>query len=245
MWRCCCRLHVALLRGLWASTASPTCVAVRLRGAPTTPPCECRAQRHWDCGAEQPRLFFGASGTCWPQLGGASGMLRRTGVVVVPRGGFGDGSDAAARHLAGSKGRPQLTVDGRVEDVLLDGYTPSTKMRLNDFLWSYVGSMAVAGERYNVTMEVFAQCPEMYIRDERWLRIITALPPYQELKRELDGRKRLSEARDKLEEGVFFPHRWRDFEWKDTVTSLAMGNSMQLLTWYSETWSSEKIYRIH
>ncbi|RNC40001.1 retrotransposon hot spot (RHS) protein, partial [Trypanosoma cruzi] len=100
MWRCCCRLHVALLRGLWASTASPTCVAVRLRGAPTTPPCECRAQRHWDCGAEQPRLFFGASGTCWPQLGGASGMLRRTGVVVAPRGGFGDGSDAAARHVA-------------------------------------------------------------------------------------------------------------------------------------------------
>ncbi|PWV00489.1 putative retrotransposon hot spot (RHS) protein [Trypanosoma cruzi] len=168
-------------------------------------------------------------------------MPHRTGVVVAPRSGSCGGSDAAAQHVVGSKGRPQLTVDSRVEDVLLDGYTLSTKMKLNDFLWSYVGSMAVVGERYNVTMEVFAQCPEMYIRDERWLRIITALPPYQEL----DGRKRLLEARDKLEEGVFFSHQWRDIEWKDTVTSLAMGNSMRLLKWCSETWSSGRIYRIH
>ncbi|KAF8286991.1 retrotransposon hot spot protein (RHS), putative, partial [Trypanosoma cruzi] len=63
MWRCCGRLHAALLRRRWALTVSPTGVAVRLRGAPTVPPCECHAQRHWDCGTKQPRVSFGASGT--------------------------------------------------------------------------------------------------------------------------------------------------------------------------------------
>ncbi|KAF8302157.1 retrotransposon hot spot protein (RHS), putative, partial [Trypanosoma cruzi] len=62
MWRCCGRLHVALLRRRWASTASPTGVAVRLHGAPTAPPCECPAQRRRDCETEQPRLSFGAIG---------------------------------------------------------------------------------------------------------------------------------------------------------------------------------------
>ncbi|KAF5215534.1 hypothetical protein ECC02_011778 [Trypanosoma cruzi] len=35
MWRCCGRLHVALLRGRWALTVSPTGVAVRLRVSST------------------------------------------------------------------------------------------------------------------------------------------------------------------------------------------------------------------
>ncbi|RNF12707.1 retrotransposon hot spot protein (RHS) [Trypanosoma cruzi] len=88
--------RLVVLRRRWALTASPTGVAVRLHGAPTTEPCECHAQRHWDCGTKQPRVSFGASGTCWPQLGGASGMLHRTGVVMAPRRGSCDGSDAAA-----------------------------------------------------------------------------------------------------------------------------------------------------
>ncbi|RNC40878.1 retrotransposon hot spot (RHS) protein [Trypanosoma cruzi] len=102
LWRCWGWLHVVFLRRRWASTVLPTGVAVRLHGAPTTTPCECHAQRHWDCGTKQPRVSFGASGTCWPRLGGASGMLHRTGVVMAPRRGSCDGSDAAARHVAGS-----------------------------------------------------------------------------------------------------------------------------------------------
>ncbi|RNF08273.1 retrotransposon hot spot (RHS) protein, partial [Trypanosoma cruzi] len=98
MWRCFCRSHVALLRGRCASAASPTGVAVRLHGVPTTGPCECHAQRHWECGTKQPRVSFGASGTCWPQLGGASGMLYCTGVVMAPRRGSCDGSDDAVRR---------------------------------------------------------------------------------------------------------------------------------------------------
>ncbi|PWV03302.1 putative retrotransposon hot spot protein (RHS,) [Trypanosoma cruzi] len=134
MWRCCGSLDIALLRGRWALTASPTGVAVRLHGAPTTESCECHAQRHWDSGTKQPRLSFEGSGTCWPQLGGASGMLHRTGVVMAPRRGSCDGSDAAARHVVGSEVWPQWTMS-------------STNMRPSDFLWNYVGGRAAVDER--------------------------------------------------------------------------------------------------
>ncbi|PWV14145.1 putative retrotransposon hot spot protein (RHS) [Trypanosoma cruzi] len=126
--------RLVLLRGRWASAASPTGVAVRLHGAPTTLPCECHAQRHWDCGRKQPRVSFGASGTCMPQLGGASGMLHRTGVVMAPCSGSCDGSDAAARHVVESKVWPQWTMS-------------STNMRLSGFLWNYAGGRAAVGER--------------------------------------------------------------------------------------------------
>ncbi|PWU93022.1 putative retrotransposon hot spot protein (RHS) [Trypanosoma cruzi] len=139
--------RLVLLRGRWASTASPTGVAVRLHGAPTAPPCECHAQRRWDSGTEQPRVSFGASGACWPQLGGASGMLHRTGVVVAPRRGSCDGSDAAARRVAGSKVWPRWTMSSTVEEILQEGNTSSTNMRLSDFLWNYVGGRAAVDER--------------------------------------------------------------------------------------------------
>ncbi|RNC36301.1 retrotransposon hot spot (RHS) protein [Trypanosoma cruzi] len=124
--------------GRWSSAASPTGVAVRLHGAPITEPCECHAQRHWDCGTKQPRVSFGASGTCWPRLGGASGMLHRTGVVMAPRSGIaGDGSDAATcRGVAGSK---VWTMRSTVEEILLEGETDITDMRLSDFLLRELG----------------------------------------------------------------------------------------------------------
>ncbi|KAF8298109.1 retrotransposon hot spot protein (RHS), putative, partial [Trypanosoma cruzi] len=147
MWRCFCRSHVVLLRGRWALTVSLTGVAVRLRGALTALPCECHAQRHWDCGKKQPRLSFGASGTCRPRLGGANGMLHRTGVVMAPCSGSGDGSDAATRHVAESKELPQWTPDRRVEGALLDGDSLGTKMRLNDFLRNYIGFRTAVDER--------------------------------------------------------------------------------------------------
>ncbi|PWU86486.1 putative retrotransposon hot spot protein (RHS,) [Trypanosoma cruzi] len=126
--------RLALLQGWWASAASPTGVAVRMRGAPANEPCECHAQRHWDCGTKQPRVSFGASGTCWLQLGGASGMLHRTGVLMAPRSGSCDGSDAATRHGVEGTQQPKWTMS-------------STNMRLSDFLWNYVGGRAAVDER--------------------------------------------------------------------------------------------------
>ncbi|PWU89969.1 putative retrotransposon hot spot (RHS) protein [Trypanosoma cruzi] len=147
MWRCCGRLHVALLQGRRALTVLSTAVVVRLHGAPTAPPCECHAQRHWDCGTKQPRLSFEGSGTCWPQLGGASGMLHCTGVLMAPRSGIsGDGSDAAARHVAGSKVWPQWTMS-------------STNMRLSDFLTMELDGRGALDANRNVLPEEFFKTP--------------------------------------------------------------------------------------
>ncbi|PWU93100.1 putative retrotransposon hot spot (RHS) protein [Trypanosoma cruzi] len=217
MWRCCGRLDIALLRGRWALTASPTGVAVRLHGAPTTEPCECHAQRHWDCGTKQPRLCFGASGTCWPQLGGASGMLHRTGVVMTPRRGIsGDGSDAAARRGVEETRRPQWTMSSSVEDVLLEGSTNRTDMKLNDFLRSYLGGRAVVGKDHNVTMQAFFQEPGAYVKKQQLLRIIFNLTEYQVYKLH--------------HEGVLSLEQWRDYERKDTITPLAKAKLNAALT---------------
>ncbi|PWU91049.1 putative retrotransposon hot spot protein (RHS) [Trypanosoma cruzi] len=122
---------LGLVAGLGCFT-DRRCSAAALRT--DHPPCECHAQRHWDSGTKQPRVSFGASGTCRPQLGGASGMLHRTGVVMAPRVALVMVSDAAARHVAGSKVWPQWTMS-------------STNMRLSDFLWNYVGGRAAVDER--------------------------------------------------------------------------------------------------
>ncbi|KAF8285045.1 putative retrotransposon hot spot protein, partial [Trypanosoma cruzi] len=63
MWRCCGRLHVAWLRGAVGLDCftDRRCSAAAWRT--DRPPCECHAQRHWDCGTKQPRVSFGASGT--------------------------------------------------------------------------------------------------------------------------------------------------------------------------------------
>ncbi|RNF03605.1 putative retrotransposon hot spot (RHS) protein [Trypanosoma cruzi] len=213
MRRCCGRLHVALLRGLWALTASPTGVAVRLHGARTTEPCERHAQRHWDSGTKQPRVSFGANDICWPQLGGARGMLHRTGVVMAPCRGFGDGSDAATRRRLEETRQPQWTMSSTVEEILLGGSTSRTDMKLNDFLRSNLGEEWILDTNENVTMQEFFQDPEMFFQNERLLRTIKASPSYQVL-----------EAIYKLhDEGVLSLEQWWDYEGKDTITPFPRG----------------------
>ncbi|PWV08615.1 putative retrotransposon hot spot protein (RHS) [Trypanosoma cruzi] len=153
MWRCFCRSHVVLLRGRWALTVSLTGVAVRLRGALTALPCECHAQRHWDCGTKQPRLSFGASGTCRPRLGGASGMLHRTGVVMAPCSGSGDGFVAATCRGVAETQQPKWTLDSWLDKVLLEGKERITKMRLNDFLRNYFDGSGVVEFNERVYVE--------------------------------------------------------------------------------------------
>ncbi|RNC39245.1 putative retrotransposon hot spot (RHS) protein [Trypanosoma cruzi] len=222
MWRCFCRSHVVLLRGRWALTASPTGVAVRLRGAPTTPPCECHAQRHWDCGTKQPRVSFGASGTCWPRLGGASGMLHRTGVVMAPRRGSCDGSDAATHIRVVETQQPKWTLDSWLDKVLLEGKERITKMRLNDFLRNYFDGRGVVEFYRNVYMKEFLGSPNEFIKDEVLLDTIKASPSYQELEKEREEFYMLLEASHELKkESIFTLGHWREFERKDTVIPLA------------------------
>ncbi|KAF5220373.1 hypothetical protein ECC02_006677 [Trypanosoma cruzi] len=216
MWRRCGRLHVLLLWGRRPLTISPTGVAGRLHGAPTAEPCECHAQRHWDCGKKQPRLSFGASGTCWPQLGGASGLLHRTGVVMAPRRGIpGDGSDAATHRGVEETRQPQWTMSSNVKDILLGGDTLSTDMKLNDFLWNCVGGTAAVDEDHNVTMEMFVQEPDDYVQDQKLLEEILNLTAHQAL-----------EAIPKpLHEGVFSLGQRRDYERKAYNHSSCKGNT--------------------
>ncbi|PWV01686.1 putative retrotransposon hot spot protein (RHS) [Trypanosoma cruzi] len=223
MWRCCGRLHVLLLWGRWPLTVPPTGVAGRLHGAPTAEPCECHAQRHWDCGKKQPRLSFGASGTCWPQLGGASGLLHRTGVVMAPRRGIpGDGSDAATHRGVEETRQPQWTMSSNVKDILLEGKESITNMRLNDFLRNYFGGRGVEEFNENVYMKDFLISPDEFIQDEGLLSTIKASPPYQELRKKCDEFYMLLGASNKLKkEYIVTLREWRDFERKDTVISLA------------------------
>ncbi|KAF5219859.1 hypothetical protein ECC02_007186 [Trypanosoma cruzi] len=227
MWRCCGRLHVALLRRRWTLIVSPTGVAVRLHGAPTAPPCECHAQRHWDSGTKQPRVSFGAGGTCWPQLGGASGMLHRTGVVLAPRSGIpGDGSDAATRRGVEAQ-QPKWTMSSSVEDMLLEGSTNWTNMKLNDFLRSYLGGTAAVDEDLNVTMQAFVRRPNAYVQEPQLLEGIINLTEYQAL----EERKILLEAINKLRhEGVVSLEQWRDYEGKDTITPFPKAKLNRVLT---------------
>ncbi|PWU96073.1 putative retrotransposon hot spot (RHS) protein [Trypanosoma cruzi] len=108
-----------------------------------------------------------------------------------------DEPDETRRRVEEAR-RPQWTLLSRVEDVMLEGSTSRTNMKLNDFLRNHVGGRAAVDEDHNVTMEMFVQDPEMFIQNERLLRIITALLSYKEL-----------EAIYKLHcEGVFSLWQW-------------------------------------
>ncbi|ESS61207.1 retrotransposon hot spot (RHS) protein [Trypanosoma cruzi Dm28c] len=130
-----------------------------------------------------------------------------------------DYSSVSRRRLEGMY-RPQWTMSSSVEDILLEGTTNRTEMRLNDFLRNYVGGRAAVDEDYNVTMQVFVRRPNAYVQDQQLLGRIINLTEYQAL-----------EAIYKLyHEGVFFLRQWREYEGKDTLTTLAKGKLNGVLT---------------
>ncbi|RNC38579.1 retrotransposon hot spot (RHS) protein, partial [Trypanosoma cruzi] len=107
------------------------------------------------------------------------------------------------------------TMRSTVEDILLEGSTNRSNMKLNEFIRSYLGKEWVVERNGSVAMEAFVQNPETFIKKKRLLHTIKALPSY----RELEKRKILLEAIYKLNhEGVHFLEQWRDYEGKDTLT---------------------------
>ncbi|ESS61166.1 retrotransposon hot spot (RHS) protein [Trypanosoma cruzi Dm28c] len=146
-----------------------------------------------------------------------------------------DYSSATRIRLEGIR-RLQWTMSSTVEDILLEGTTNRANMRLNDFLRSKLGGTAAVDEDHNVTMQVFVQRPNAYAQDQQLLgRIIFNLTAYQEMKMELNERERelkiLMEAVYKLHhEGVYFLRQWREYERKDTLTTLAKGKLNGVLT---------------
>ncbi|EKF98246.1 retrotransposon hot spot (RHS) protein, putative [Trypanosoma cruzi] len=135
----------------------------------------------------------------------------------------------AATHIRVEEARqPQWTMRSSVKDILLEGSTLSTKMRLNDFLRNYVGGRAAVDEDHNVTMQVFVQEPDAYVQDRQLLEEILNLTAYQAL----EERKILLEAIYKLHhERVVSLEQWRDYyEGKDTVAPLARRKLNGVLT---------------
>ncbi|PWU93578.1 putative retrotransposon hot spot (RHS) protein [Trypanosoma cruzi] len=127
--------------------------------------------------------------------------------------------------------RPQWTMSSSVEDILLEGSTNRTDMKLNDFLRSNLGGRVAVDEEYNVTMQAFVLRPTMFINDSEILGIITKLPSYRELKRELNERKILLEAIYKLHhEGVYSLRQWNEYKRKDTLNTLAKGKLNRVIT---------------
>ncbi|RNC51118.1 retrotransposon hot spot (RHS) protein, partial [Trypanosoma cruzi] len=116
--------------------------------------------------------------------------------------------------------RPQWTMSSSVKDILLEGSTNRTDMKLNEFLRSNLGDEWVVERNGNVAMGNFVLMPTMFIKDNEILDIITALPSYREL-----------EAINKLHhEGVFSLRQWRGFKRKNTVTPHAKGKLNAVLT---------------
>ncbi|RNF08369.1 retrotransposon hot spot (RHS) protein, partial [Trypanosoma cruzi] len=134
-----------------------------------------------------------------------------------------DHSSTTRRRLEGTY-RPQWTMSSTVEDILLEGSTNRTEMRLNDFLRSNLGGTAAVDEDHNVTMQVFVRRPNAYVQDQQLLEEILDLPAYQEM-------KILMEAINKLHhEGVYSLRQWKEYKGKDTVTLLASGKLNRVLT---------------
>ncbi|EAN93710.1 putative retrotransposon hot spot (RHS) protein [Trypanosoma cruzi] len=132
---------------------------------------------------------------------------------------------AATRRRVEEARQPQWTMSSSVKDILLEGSTLRTDMKLNDFLRSNLGGRGVVDTNENVAMEMFVLRPTMFINDSEILGLITASPSYQELeremKRELEKRKILLEAINKLQhEGVHFLEQWRYYQGKATLTPL-------------------------
>ncbi|EKG00280.1 retrotransposon hot spot (RHS) protein, putative, partial [Trypanosoma cruzi] len=133
----------------------------------------------------------------------------------------GDTDQPAATHIRVEEARqPQWTMCSTVKDILLEGSTNRTDMKLNDFLRSNLGEEWILDTNENVTMQEFVQDPEMFLKNEILLRTIKASPSYKVL-----------EAINKLHpEGVLSLEQWWDYERKDTITPLARGKLNGVLT---------------
>ncbi|PWV11218.1 putative retrotransposon hot spot protein (RHS) [Trypanosoma cruzi] len=122
--------------------------------------------------------------------------------------------------------RTEWTMSSTVEDILLEGSTLRTDMKLNDFLRNYVGGRGVEEFNENVYMKEFLISSNEFIQDELFLRTIEASPPYQEQKKEREEFYMLLEASNKLShERIFTLRQCRDYERKGYDHSSCKGKT--------------------
>ncbi|PWU97224.1 putative retrotransposon hot spot protein (RHS) [Trypanosoma cruzi] len=132
----------------------------------------------------------------------------------------GDTDQPAATPIRVEEAQLRWTMCSYVSDILLDGETDISWMKLDDFLREHFGSGEAVEEEQNVGMWKFLESPDAYIKDQQLLEEISNLKDYQLL---TDGRK--------LEEGdVMFLEDWIEFKEKDTVTPLTRKKITDALT---------------
>ncbi|PWU94862.1 putative retrotransposon hot spot protein (RHS,) [Trypanosoma cruzi] len=124
-----------------------------------------------------------------------------------------DGTDqSAATHIRVEEARrPQWTMSSSVEDILLEGSTNRTDMKLNDFLRSNLGGRGVVDTNENVTMQEFVQDPEMFLKNEILLRTIKTTDAYLSIegvvREEMDKVEDVSKLK---QAGVYNLQKWSE-----------------------------------
>ncbi|PWU85468.1 putative retrotransposon hot spot protein (RHS) [Trypanosoma cruzi] len=132
----------------------------------------------------------------------------------------GDTDQPAATCISVEEAQLRWTMCSTVRDILLDGETDISEMKLNDFLREHFGSRAAVEEEQNVDMWDFLRSPDAYIKDQQLLEEIYNLKDYQ-----------LLTDRRKLEHGsVHYLENWIEFKEKDTVTPLTRKKITDALT---------------
>ncbi|KAF5215014.1 hypothetical protein ECC02_012337 [Trypanosoma cruzi] len=132
----------------------------------------------------------------------------------------GDTDQPAATLIRVEKAQLQWTMCSTVRDILLDGETDISKMKLNDFLRKYFGSREAVEEEQNLEMWDFLKSPDAYIKDQQLLEEISNLKDY----------KLLTDRRKLAEENVHYLEHWIEFKEKDTVTPLTRKKLTDALT---------------
>ncbi|KAF5219510.1 hypothetical protein ECC02_007555 [Trypanosoma cruzi] len=132
----------------------------------------------------------------------------------------GDTDQPAATLIRVEKAQLQWTMCSTVRDILLDGETDISKMKLNDFLRKYFGSREAVEEEQNLEMWDFLESPDAYIKDQQLLEEISNLKDYQLL----TDRRKLAEG------GVHYLEHWIEFKEKDIVTPLGRKKLTDALT---------------
>ncbi|PWU88267.1 putative retrotransposon hot spot protein (RHS) [Trypanosoma cruzi] len=132
----------------------------------------------------------------------------------------GDTDQPAATPISVEEAQLRWTMCSSVSDILLDGETDISKMKLNAFLREHFGSRAAVEEEQNVDMWDFLESPDAYMKDQQLLEEISNLKDYQLL----TDRRKLSDGH------LNFLEDWIEFKEKDTVTPLTRKKITDALT---------------
>ncbi|PWU85990.1 putative retrotransposon hot spot protein (RHS) [Trypanosoma cruzi] len=117
-----------------------------------------------------------------PKRNRVQGGNARSRASAVPQGdrqrrakpeSEGETDQPAATHIRAESQQPQWTMSSTVKEILMEGSTSRTEMKLNDFLRSNLGGRGVVRRNGNVVMEAFVQEPDDYVQDQQLLRRIS------------------------------------------------------------------------